>query len=460
MKTKSFIGAFVLFALMGAMILVSAPHMAITTVRWLGVAALFIYGWACRSNTIWIMVCLVAGVCLGHDFPAIGQHGRLPSMIFIRLVKCIIAPLLFAMLVRGIAQQSDIKRTGRMALKAIIYFEVVSTIALVLGLAAINISKAGLGVNLGGAHEEKVQLTKVSGQEVVLNAFPENIAKAVAEGKVLQVIIFSLLFGLGLALSPEEKRKPLLDFCEAVAQTMFKFTKIVMYFAPIAVGGAMAYTISHMGFSVLYNLGKLLTTLYVALIVFVIFVLLPIVLIYRLPLRRLIKVAAEPCTIAFATTSSEAAMPTALKNLEEFGVSRRVCAFVYPLGMSFNQDGASIYQSLAVVFVAQTSGIHMSWGTQLMLLFTLMIMSKGMAGVPRGSLIYVMAASVQFGLPLEPIFMILGIDELMDMPRTAVNVLGNCVATTVVAKSENDFHLTAETEPAALTATLTSQSGR
>ena len=210
----------------------------------------------------------------------------------------------------------------------------------------------------------------------------------------------------------------------------------------------------------LYNLGKLLTTLYVALIVFVIFVLLPIVLIYRLPLRRLIKVAAEPCTIAFATTSSEAAMPTALKNLEEFGVSRRVCAFVYPLGMSFNQDGASIYQSLAVVFVAQTSGIHMSWGTQLMLLFTLMLMSKGMAGVPRGSLIYVMAASVQFGLPLEPIFMILGIDELMDMPRTAVNVLGNCVATTVVAKSENDFHLTAETEPAALTATLTSQSGR
>jgi len=200
-------------------------------------------------------------------------------------------------------------------------------------------------VNLKGAHEEKVQLAKVSAQEVILNAFPENIAKAVAEGKVLQVIVFSLLFGLGLALTPEEKRKPLLDFCESVAQTMFKFTKVVMVFAPIAVGGAMAYTISHMGFSVLFNLGKLLATLYVTLIVFVIFVLLPIVLFYRLPLRRLLKVAAEPCTIAFATTSSEAAMPTALKNLEEFGVSRRVCAFVYPLGMSFNQDGASIYQS-------------------------------------------------------------------------------------------------------------------
>jgi proton glutamate symport protein len=441
---------------MGAMILAHAPHTAILAVRWLGVSALFVYGWACKSNTTWIMVCLVAGACLGHDFPAIGLNGRLPSLIFIRLVKCIIAPLIFAMLVRGIAQQSDVKRTGQLALKAIIYFEVVSTIALVIGLAAINISKAGVGLDLKGAHEEIVQVTKVSGQEAVLNAFPENIAKSVAEGKILQVIIFSLLFGLGLSLAPEEKRKPLLDFCDALAQTMFKFTKIVMMFAPIAVGGAMAYTISHMGFSVLYNLGKLLVTCYVALIVFTVFVLLPIGLIFRLPVRRLIKVAIEPCTIAFATTSSEAAMPTALKNLEEFGVSRRVCSFVYPLGMSFNQDGASIYMALAAVFVAQTSGIHLSWGNQLMLLLTLMLMSKGMGGIPRGSLIYLMAAAVQFGLPLAPIFIILGIDELMDMPRTALNVLGNCVATTVVSKWENDFHLTPEVEPAALVANVSS----
>jgi proton glutamate symport protein len=360
------------------------------------------------------------------------------------------------MLVRGIAQHSDIKRTGRLAIKAIIYFEVVSTIALMLGLAAINISKAGVGVNLKGAHEEKIQVTKVSGQELVLNAFPENIAKAVADGKVLQVIIFSLLFGMALALIPEEKRKPLLDVCEALAQTMFKFTRIVMMFAPIAVGGAMAYTISHMGFSVLYNLGKLLGTLYVALILFAVFILLPIGMLFRLPLRRLMKVAAEPCTIAFATTSSEAAMPSALKNLEEFGVSRRVCSFVYPLGMSFNQDGASIYMSLAVVFVAQTSGIHLSWETQLMLLFSLMLMSKGMGGIPRGSLIYVMAAAVQFGLPLEPIFIILGIDELMDMPRTSLNVLGNCVATTVVAKWEDEFQLAAETAPATVPAAAAS----
>jgi proton glutamate symport protein len=456
MKRKAFTAACILFAVMGAMILVHAPHTAIMTVRWLGVAALFVYGWACRSNTTWIMVCLVAGGCLGHDFPAIGINGRLPSLIFIRLVKSIIAPLIFAMLVRGIAQQSDIKRTGRLALKAIIYFEVVSTIALVIGLAAINISKAGVGINLQGAHEEKVELVKVSGQEAVLNAFPENIAKSVADGKILQVIIFSLLFGLALALVPEDKRKPLLDFCEAVAQTMFKFVKIVMIFAPIAVGGAMAYTISHMGFSVLYNLGKLLGTCYVALVVFAVFVLLPIGLIFRLPIRRLLKAAIEPCTIAFATTSSEAAMPTALRNLEEFGISRRVCSFVYPLGMSFNQDGASIYMALAAVFVAQTSGIHLSWESQLMLLLTLMLMSKGMGGIPGGSLIYLMAAAVQFGLPLAPIFIILGIDELMDMPRTALNVLGNCVATTVVAKWENDFQLTPESEPAALAVSVNS----
>jgi proton glutamate symport protein len=424
MKTKSFIAACVLFAVMAAMILAHAPHTAIMTVRWLSVAALFTYGWACKSNTTWIMVCLVAGGCLGHDFPAIGRNGRVPSMIFIKLVKSIIAPLIFAMLVRGIAQHSDIKTTGRMALKAIVYFEVVSTIALVLGLVAINISKAGVGLDMRGAHEEKIQVTKVSGQEMILNAFPENIAKSVADGKVLQVIVFSLFFGLGLALSPEEKRKPLLDFCDAVAQAMFKFTKVVMMFAPIAVGGAMAYAIAHMGIGVLYNLGKLLATLYIALIVFVIGVLLPVALIFRLPIRRLMKVAAEPCAIAFATTASEAAMPTALKNLEEFGVSRRVVSFVYPLGMSFNQDGACIYIALASMFVAQASGIHMSWGTQLMVLFSLMLMTKGMTGVPRGSLIYLMATAVQFGLPLEPIFIIIGIDELMDMPRTAVSVLG------------------------------------
>ena len=456
MKQKSLIVACLLFGVMGAMVLAHVPGTLIMTVRWLAVAALFVYGWACKSNTTWIMVCLVAGGCLGHDFPAVGVYGRMPSLIFIRLVKSIIAPLIFAMLVRGIAQHSDIKRTGRLALKAIVYFEVVSTIALVLGLAAINISQAGMGITLKGAHEEKVQVTKVNAQEMILNAFPENIAKSVADGKVLQVIIFALLFGLGLALCPEEKRTPLLTLCDSIAQVMFKFIKVVMMFAPIAVGGAMAFTIGHMGLGVLYNLSKLLATLYVTLIVFVVCVLLPIALIFRLPIRRLAKVAVQPCTIAFATTSSEAAMPTALKNLEEFGVSRRVCSFVYPLGMSFNQDGACIYIALAAIFVAQAAGIHMSWETQLMLLFSLMLMTKGMTGVPRGSLIYLMAAAVQFGLPLEPIFIIIGIDELMDMPRTAISVLGNCVATTVVAKWENDFQLIPEVEPEALAAGVSS----
>jgi proton glutamate symport protein len=413
------------------------------------VAALVVYALAKRSNTTWILVCMVMGASLGHDFPIVAQYGRVPSMIFIRLVKTIVAPLLFAMLVRGIAQHSDIKKTGRMGIKAIIYFEIITTLGLLIGLAAVNIVKPGVGVNLKAPVEPGVTAAaKVTGVDMILSAFPENIAKSVSEGKILQVVVFAFLFGLGLAMIPDDKRKPLLDFCDSLALTMFKFTKIVMYFAPLGVGGAMAYTVGHMGIGILVNLGKLLITLYVCMFIFVLCVMLPVAKLFKVPIRRFIKAVAEPVTIAFATTASEAAMPVALKNLEEMGVSRRAASFVYPMGMSFNQDGASVYMTLAVVFIAQASGIHMGVGTQLLVLFSLMLITKGGTGVPRGSLVWLMAMAAQFGLPIEPIFLILGIDELMDMGRSATNTLGNCLATTIVAKWENDFELTPEPQPA------------
>ncbi len=447
MKLKSILAALLLFAIMGAMILMNAPHGAIMTTRYLGVAALAVYAWSKRSNTTWILVCMVAGACLGHDFPLAGQYGRVPSMIFIRMVKTIVAPLLFAMLVRGIAQHSDIKRTGRMGIKAIVYFEVVTTLALLIGLAAVNITKPGVGINIKAMQDagSVAAAGKITGVDVILSAFPENIAKSVFEGKILQVVVFSFLFGLALAMVPEERRKPLLDFCDSLAQTMLKFTKLVMYFAPIGVGGAIAYTVGHMGIGILVNLGKMLVTLYVSIFIFITCVLVPVALLFRVPLRRFFKAVADPVTIAFATTASEAAMPIALKNLEEMGVSRRAASFVYPLGMSFNQDGASVYMTLATVFVAQASGIHMSIGSQILALISLMLITKGGTGVPRGSLVWLMAVASQFGLPMEPVLVLLGIDELMDMGRSATNTLGNCLATTVVAKWENDFQLTPET---------------
>ena len=446
-----------LFAIMGGLILSNAPQGAIIAARYLGVAALCVFALAKRSNTTWIVVFMIAGACLGHDFPVVGHYGRVPSMIFIRLVKTIVAPLLFAMLVRGIAQHSDIKKTGRMGLKAIIYFEVVTTLGLLMGLTAINISKAGVGVNMKVAPEPGVTAAaKVTGVDMILSAFPENIAKSVSEGKILQVVVFAFLFGIGLAMVPEDKRKPLLDFCDSLALTMFKFTKIVMYVAPIGVGGAMAYTVGHMGIGILVNLGKFLITMYVAIFVFVTCVMFPAAMLFKVPIRRFIKAVAEPVTIAFATTASEAAMPVALKNLEEMGVSRRAASFVYPMGMSFNQDGASVYMTLATVFIAQASGIHMTLGTQLLVLFSLMLITKGGTGVPRGSLVWLMAVAAQFGLPMEPIFLILGIDELGDMGRSATNTLGNCLATTIVAKWENDFQLTPETQPEAVAASAAS----
>jgi proton glutamate symport protein len=417
------------------------PHGVTAAVRWVAIASLILFAYFRKSLTTWILVSMVIGAEIGHDFPEIALQLNLFSKIFLKLIKTIIAPLIFATLVVGIAGHSDMKQVGKMGIKALIYFEVVTTIALFIGLAAINISKAGEGIVLKGAadHGEIAPPAKQSVADIILHIFPENIAKSIVEGQVLQIVIFSVLFGFGLAMLSEEKRRPMLNFAESLAETMFKFTNIIMYMAPVAVGAAIAYTVGHMGFGVLLNLFKLLLTLYVALIAFVLLVLLPAALLFRIPIKRFLKAIAEPVSIAFATTSSEAALPRAMEAMEAIGVPRKVVAFVMPMGYSFNLDGTTLYLSLASVFVAQAAGIHMTWGQQLLMVFTLMLTSKGVAGVPRASLVILLGTAASFNLPVEPIFIILGIDELMDMARTSINVLGNCLATAIVARWEGEF---------------------
>jgi len=382
---------------------------------------------------------MLAGAALGHDWPQVAINLRVVSMIFLRLIKTIIAPLIFATLVSGIAAHSDLKKVGRMGIKAIVYFEVVTTLALIIGLLAINLSRAGVGAQVPAASGEALQAQKLTATDTILHIFPENFAKAVAEGQVLQVVVFSIVFGIALAMVREERRRPMLQFAESLAETMFKFTNIVMYFAPLGVGAAIAYTVGSTGMGILLHLARLLVTLYVALVVFIVGVLLPIALLARVPLRKFVAAVAEPVSIAFGTASSEAALPRAMESIEGLGVPREIVAFVMPTGYSFNLDGSTLYLSLASIFVAQAGGIHLSLGQQLLMMLTLMLTSKGVAGVSRAAIVILLGTVGSFGLPVEPVFVLLGIDQLMDMGRTAVNVLGNCLATVVVARWEGDF---------------------
>jgi proton glutamate symport protein len=341
----------------------------------------------------------------------------------------------------GIAGHSNIRQVGRMGWKSILYFEIVSTLALFIGLLAINLSKAGVGVTLPQAMTQGTlpEVPKQTWDQIIIHVFPENIAKSIAEGQVLQIVVFSILFGIAVAMVKEKYRTPMVRFAESLSEVMFKFTNIVMYFAPFAVFAALAYSVGHMGIGILVNLGQLLATLYIALLLLLLLVFLPIILLLKIPIRKFIQAISEPATLAFATTSSEAALPIAMENMEQFGVPRKIVAFVIPTGYSFNLDGTTLYLALASIFVAQIAGIHLSFETQLVMMFTLMLTSKGVAGVPRASLVILLGTATNFGLPVWPIFIILGIDELMDMARTAVNVIGNCLATVVIAKWEGEY---------------------
>ena len=354
------------------------PHDAVvpTLLRWLAILLIGAYAASRRSLTTWILVGLLAGAELGQDWPSVALNLQLLGTIFLRLIKVIIAPLLFGVLVVGIAGHSDLKKVGRLGVKSLIYFEVVSTIAMLIGYAAIHLSRAGEGVHLPPASAaQALNVSPHSATQLITDIFPENIAKSVAEGQVLQIVVFSVLFAMALILVPEAKRRPMLVLSESLSETMFKFTNLVMYAAPLGVFGAVAYTVGHLGVGVLLPLLKLLATMYVALAFFILCVLLPILLWARIPIKRFINAVAEPVTIGFATASSEATLPRAIEQLESFGVPREIVAFVLPTGYSFNMDGASLYQSLALFFVVQAAGLHLSIGQQVLMILTLLISS-------------------------------------------------------------------------------------
>lgn len=408
--------------------------------RFVAIAALLFYGWRKKKLPVWIFVAMLIGVEIGYDFPETAVKLDILSKIFLRLIKSIIAPLIFATLVVGIAGHSNLKQVGRIAWKSLVYFYAATTLALFLGLAAINLTQAGAGITMPeGSTQEMPKVEKQTWQDIVLHIFPDNIAKSVAEGQVLQVVIFSIIFGLGLAMLTERMRKPMLDFSESLAETMFKFTNIVMYVAPFGVAGAIAYTVGKMGIGVLLNGIYLVLTLYGALIAFVLLVLFPIAFFTKLNIRNLFKAISEPFTLAFATASSESALPKAMKNMEQFGVPRKIVSFVMPLGYSFNLDGTTLYLSLASIFVAQACKVDLSFGQQLFIVFTLMITSKGVAGVPRASFVILLGTIASFGLQEWPLYIILGIDAMMDMARTSINVMGNCIASAVVARWEGEL---------------------
>lgn len=438
-----FLAAFVVLASLAA-VLWAAEHYAqlaaspMVFAILLRAAAACYLAYAClrRSLTSWIVVGMLAGMEIGHDFPQAALQLQVLSSIFLKLIKTIVAPLIFATLVVGIAGHANLRQVGRMGIKALIYFEVVTTIALFIGLAAINLSQAGAGVSKQAGAPPIASSQPEKAADVILKIFPENIAKSIAEGQVLQVVVFSIIFAIALALVGERQRRPMLQFCESLSEVMFKFTNIVMLFAPFGVAGAMAYTVAKMGFDVLAPLAKLLITLYAAIFVFLFCVLLPIMLLARLSVKRFIQAVFEPVSIAFATASSEAALPRAMESMVAFGVPQRVVAFVLPTGYSFNLDGSTLYLSMASMFVVQAAGIHMSLGRQLVMMLTLMLTSKGVAGVPRAMLVILSGTVDSFQLPTWPIPILIAVDQLMDMARTATNVLGNCLATAVVARWE------------------------
>ena len=385
--------------------------------------------------TAWILIALVAGIGFGAAFPAQGRELGLLGTIFLRLIKSIIAPLLFGTLVSGIAGTGNIRTMGRIGGKAILYFEIVTTVALFVGLGAVNLIQPGVGVQLEKGAAAGVAQSSASLPQILEHTFPTSVVDSMARGEVLQIVVFCFLFGAACA-AIGSKARAIVEFCESLAEVMFRYTNYVMLFAPLGVFGAMAATVGDKGLRVLVNLGKLVLTLYGAQAFFAIVVLGAVTAIARIPLRRFLRAVREPFLIAFSTASSEAALPLALENMERFGVPKHIVAFVLPTGYSFNLDGSTLYLSLAAMFVAQAAGVHMPFTTQLLMMLTLMLTSKGVAGVPRASLVILAGALATFNLPVEGVAVILGVDTLMDMARTSVNLLGNCLATAVVARWE------------------------
>lgn len=397
----------------------------------------------CRvSLTQWILISMGVGVLAGWLFPETAQSLQLVSTIFLRLIKCIIVPLVFGMLVVGIAGHSDdLKAVGRLAFKAILYFEIVTTLALAVGLVAVNLARPGAGIRLPttSAGTEEFAATHVTVQGVIEHLVPRSFFEAATTNDILQVVCFSVLFAVALTRVGASHRATMLRFCESLTEVMFRFTNLVMAFAPFGVGAAMAVTVGHSGIGVLLNLGQLVLTLYAALIAFCLLVLLPVAVLFRLPVRGFFAAVREPALLAFTTASSEAAMPDAIRRMVQLGVPRRIVSLVLPLGYSFNLDGSTLHLAVASVFVAQAAGVQMSLAQQITMMLTLMLTSKGVAGVPRSSQVILAGTLTAFNLPLEGVVLILGVDQLMDMARTTINLVGNCLATAVMARWEGEF---------------------
>lgn len=396
------------------------------------------------SLTSWIFIALVVGVLLGIFAPGFAKSLGPISNIFLRLIKSIVGPLLFGTLVYGIASVGELRTMGRIAVKSLVYFEVVTTLALIIGLLIVNLMRPGAGMSLAATTPATAVAAKpVSFSQVLEHAVPQNIFESLAQNDVLQVVVFFFLFGAACA-AVGSKAQPVVNFAGAVAEVMFRYTKYVMYVAPFGVAAAIAVTIGSKGIGVLFGLGKLVGALYLALVLFVALVLIPTLVIARVPLISFWHVVRQPFLIAFSTASSEAALPLALENMERFGVPKHIVGFVLPTGYSFNLTGSTLYLSLASLFIAQAAGIHMPVATQLAMMLSLMLSSKGVAGVPRGALVLLAGTVASFQLPAEGITILLGVDALMDMGRTGLNVLGNCAATAVVSRWEN-VPLTAST---------------
>jgi proton glutamate symport protein len=388
------------------------------------------------SLTAWIFIGMAAGVALGVIAPETAKQLGPISNVFMRLIRSIIAPLLFGTLVVGIAGGGDMKQMGRIGLKAIVYFEIVTTFALFLGLGTVNLVRPGEGVPIQQtAAEAALPQTQTTLNSALEHTFPASIIDAMARNDVLQIVVFTFLFGAACA-AIGAKAEPVVKFCGSLAEVMFRYTKYVMYLAPLGVGAAIAVTVGSKGVKVLFGLGKLILTMYCSLALFVVLVLGTVVFLARIPLAKFYRAAREPFLIAFSTASSEAALPLALENMEQFGVPKHIVGFVIPTGYSFNLDGTTLYLSLASMFVAQAAGVHMSFGDQLLMMVTLMLTSKGVAGVPRAALVVLAGTLASFHLPIEGFAILLGVDALLDMARTSVNVLGNCLASAVVARWE------------------------
>src|SRR4051812_19680650 len=413
---------------------------AAISMRWAAVALFLPVALRRRSLLLWTFFAMIVGAELGVDAPHVAAQTHFVGDIFLRLIRMIVAPLIFGGIVTGIAGHGELRGVGRVAIKSIVFFEIVTTVGLIIGLVAMNISHAGVGIALPASAQANAPAAPHEGwQQLLVNIFPENIAQAVAQNQILQVAVFAVLLGIALAAMPEAKRAPLVNVLQSLTDAMFKLTGIIMYIAPLAAGAAMAFTVGSMGLATLLPLLKLVVTYYGALTAFVLLAVVPSLLVTRVSVSGFARAIAEPAALGFATTSSEAALPLAMERMEEFGVPRWIVSFVIPLGYSFNMTGGSVYLSMAALFAAQASGLHLSLGAQFVMVATLMLTSKGVAGVPRSSLVVLMASAAALHLPAAAVLIILGVDTLMDMGRTAMNVIGNCLAAAVVARWEGEM---------------------